>query len=270
VPLDREEDHDAGRQDGMTRIGLISDLHGNVPALEAVLAELAREGVDEVVCLGDIAIGPQPVETVERLQNLRCPVTMGNWDAWFVGPMPFLEGHLGRVLIDLRNWSAAKLEPAQLQFIQGFVPVVELPLDSAGSLVAFHGSPRSNEDSILSTTSDAELGEMLAGRTEPLLVGGHTHFQLFRRYGESVVMNPGSVGLPFRKHQPGVMRVAPWAEYAVVSAERGRLTVDLRRTPYDVHAFLDAMRRSGMPHTEWWTELWSDEAPATGGRRDAT
>ena len=248
----------------MTRIGLISDLHGNLPALQAVLADLDREEVDELVCLGDVAIGPQPAETLEQLEELRCPVTMGNWDAWFVEPMPPLEGELGQVLVDLRNWAAAQLDPRQLRYVKSFAPFVEIPLDGTGMLLAFHASPRSYEDSILPTTTDAELEEMLDGHRAPIYAGGHTHFQLFRRLGESVLLNPGSVGLPFRKLEPGVMRVAPWAEYAVVTADGGRLAVDLRRTPFDVEAFLDRMLRSEMPHAGWWAELWREEAPLRG------
>ena len=63
-------------------LAALSDIHGNLPALEAVLAELERETVDELVCLGDVALGPHPSKTVARVRGLGCPVVMGNWDAW--------------------------------------------------------------------------------------------------------------------------------------------------------------------------------------------
>ena len=69
-------------------LAAISDIHGNLPALEAVLAELEREGVDELVCLGDVALGPQPAETVARVRGLGCAVVMGNWDAWVLEGFP--------------------------------------------------------------------------------------------------------------------------------------------------------------------------------------
>ena len=97
---------------------------------------------------------------------------------------------------------------------------------------------------------------MLAGIDAPLVACGHTHFQLLRRVGESLLVNPGSVGLPFLR-DGGVMQIAPWAEYAVVTVDRDRLGVDLRRTGYDVDALAETMLESGMPHAEWWTGLWA-------------
>ena len=71
------------------RIGLISDIHGNLIALESVLSELKREQVDSMICLGDVAaLGPQPHEVIERLRKLNCPVVMGNTDDWYLQPLP--------------------------------------------------------------------------------------------------------------------------------------------------------------------------------------
>src|SRR5437868_14817611 len=110
------------------RIALIADIHGNLPALEAVLEELNGEEVDELVCVGDVALGPQPFETVERLRALECPVVMGNWDASFFEPTS-LDGDLGRILTDLREWSSGQLTEEQRRYVLDFVPTVEVPLD---------------------------------------------------------------------------------------------------------------------------------------------
>lgn len=245
------------------RLGLIADIHGNLPALEKVLAELEREGVDQILCLGDVAIGPQPVETLERIRSLGSPVTMGNWDAWYLTEMPKLDGELGRVLGDLRAWSMQQLSEGHRRFVSEFAKTVEVPFEDGGKLLAFHGSPRSFDDSIFSTTSDEDVEKMMGDRAALVLAGGHTHFQLFRRIGESVFVNPGSVGLPFRRMRPGIMRIAPWAEYGVVAYQDSRLAVELRRTAVDVDAFIGLMRSSGMPHADWWAELWQEESPAT-------
>jgi predicted phosphodiesterase len=242
------------------RLALIADIHGNLPSLEAVLDDVDREGVNEIVCLGDVALGPLPVETVERLRAVGCPVVMGNWDAWFFQPMPTLDGDLGRVLGDLRNWSGAQLSEEDRRYVLAFEATVEVPLGAGATLLGFHGSPRSFQDMILATTPDAEIEQMLDGRQALVLAGGHTHFQLFRRFEESAIVNPGSVGLPFRRGHAGVMPISPWAEYGIVDYENGRLGIELRRTPYDVESFLSLMLRSGMPHAEWWAELWTDEA----------
>ena len=242
------------------RLALIADIHGNLPALDAVLAEIRREGVDRIVCLGDISLGPQTVETLERVRSLDCPVIMGNWDAWLLGGMPQLEGRLGKVLGDLRSWSAEQLSAEQRHHLTGFRPTVEVALADGATLLAFHGSPRSFEDMILATTPDEEVEEMLADRSELVLAGGHTHFQLFRRLGESVLLNPGSIGMPFRRPHSGIMEIARCAEYALVQHDGDRLSIELRRTAFDVDGLLRAMREGGMPHAEWWAALWTAES----------
>ena len=155
-----------------------------------------------------------------------------------------------------------QLSDEHRRFVSEFPQTVEVPLEGGGKLLAFHGSPRSFDDSILATTSDEEVERMVGDRGALVLAGGHTHFQLFRRLGESVFVNPGSVGLPFRRMRPGIMRIAPWAEYGVVSYDDSRLAVELRRTAVDVDAFVGSMRSSGMPHADWWAELWQEESPA--------
>jgi putative phosphoesterase len=243
------------------RVGLIADIHGNVPALDAVLAELEAERVDEIVCLGDVPVGPQPCETVERIRKLECPVVLGNWDSYFLNGFPHLGGELGRRLVEIGAWWAERLSGKQLDYMRSFKATVELG-DGDARLLAFHGSPRSFEEAILATTPEEELGQMLDGASAAVLAGGHTHFQLVRRLGESLIVNPGSVGLPFSR-RAAVMRIAPWAEYGIVTIEDNRLAVDLRRTTFDVEAYVELLRSSGMPHAEWWANLWTAEPDQT-------
>jgi putative phosphoesterase len=246
------------------RLGLIADIHGNLPALDKVLAELEGEGVDQLVCLGDVAVGPQPVETLERLQGLGCPTIMGNWDACMLGEAPSVDGELAEMLVDACTWSTSLISAAQREYMQCFQDTLELRLDADLTLLAFHGSPRSFDDEIYATTPDEELESMLAGHEASVFAGGHTHFQMFRRLGESVVVNAGSVGQPFRRRQPGVMRLSPWAEYCLVTYEGGSLAIELHRTAVDVDALIGTMLGSGMPHAERWVELWSPEPSAVG------
>ncbi len=98
---------------------------------------------------------------------------------------------------------------------------------------------------------------MLDNVQQRVLVGGHTHVQMIRRYLETVIINPGSVGLPFREWWPRPIRISPWAEWGIIEGEDGRLSMDLRRTPFDVDAFLQMSLSSGMPHAEWWAKSWS-------------
>jgi putative phosphoesterase len=242
------------------RVALISDLHGNLPALEAVLAELEHEEFDKLVCLGDVAVGPQPTETLRRVKGLGCPVVMGNWDAWFLSDLPSHSDELGRKLVETGAWSAEQLSPADREYMQTFQQRLELPLDGTTTLLCVHGSPRSYEDFILATTPDESLEQMLDGQRAPVMAAGHTHFQMLRRHNELLLVNPGSVGLPFRHPDADqVMRIGRWAEYGLIGLDDGRLTVELRRTLFDVDDFLRAALRTGMPHAEWWVGTWRQE-----------
>ncbi len=241
------------------RLGLIADIHGNLPALDAVIEELRDEGLDETLCLGDVAVGPQPAESLERLQELGCPVVMGNWDSYFVSGFPEQQSDFSRKLVEMGEWWAGQLSPAHREYIQSFEESLERPLDDGKRLLAFHGSPRSFDDFIYATTPDEELEQMLDGEHAPLMAGGHTHFAMIRRHQGALLVNPGSVGLPFAGPAP-VMRINPWAEYGILEVENGRLSVELRRTGFDVDALLELIRKSGMPHAKWWASLWDRAA----------
>jgi putative phosphoesterase len=247
------------------RVGLISDIHGNRLALDAVLADLEREEVDQIVCLGDVAVGPQPAEALARVRDLGCPCVMGNWDAAFLGEMPEPKDKVGMRLVEIGEWWADLLSPADRKFMESFQPTIELQLNGH-SAICFHGSPHSYDDWIFATTSDDELRPMLDGFEQPVLIGGHTHLQLIRRFEEQMLINPGSVGLPFREWWPRPVRISPWAEYGIVGGDEGRLSIDLRRTTYDVDTFLAMSLESGMPHAEWWADCWvRDQEGARSG-----
>jgi predicted phosphodiesterase len=120
-------------------------------------------------------------------------------------------------------------------------------------LVCYHGSPRSNTDALLATTPDAELARLLAGYERPVMAGGHTHIAMLRRFRESMVLNPGSVGLPFEQVPSGAFRNPPWAEYAIIDG----IQVEFHRVPLDVGAVTEAALASGMPNAGWWVKDWA-------------
>ena len=244
------------------RLALISDLHGNLLAFEAVLGELEEAGVERIVCLGDVAAGPQPRETVERLRCLRCPVVLGNWDTWMLDGMPDLPGYAGPRLRDQGEWCAAQLDEGDKGYLAALPEQVELQLDGS-SVLCVHGSPRSFMEDIHPSTPDHEVAEMLGDVEHSALTAGHTHVQLVRPHNSTLIVNPGSVGLPFHSWPPnGALRMSPWAEYAVLSSEDGRIMAELRRAPYDVSALREVAQESGMPHPEWWADQWLSPAEA--------
>ncbi|HYZ20396.1 MAG TPA: metallophosphoesterase family protein [Gaiellaceae bacterium] len=238
------------------RVGLISDLHGNLPALEAVLAELENESLDQLVCLGDVAVGPYPAKTIARLRGVECQTLQGNWDDWLAHGIPDLGGTHGARLVEQGRWWGDQLSAGDRAYLDALPASLEVPFDG-GAVYCFHGSPRSHSDAIHPETSDAELQEMLGARPEPLLAGGHTHIQLARPYGHSILVNPGSVGLPFERWPPtDGTRVLPWAEYAILESQDGEVSIDLRRVSYDVRPLLEETLASGVPHARWWVDCW--------------
>lgn len=240
------------------RIALVSDIHGNLVALEAALADIEERSIDAVVCLGDVAAGgPQPRETLERTSGLGWTCVMGNADAWLVNPSPVHRpGEKMQRIHEIDLWCAQQLSPEHRWYLRTFVPVADLPAGNEERILCFHGSPRSYNDVILSTTSEPELQGMLAGVSATLLAGGHTHVPMLRRYRDALIINPGSVGRPFEVSGSGRERKPPWAEYALVDWDRGRLGVEFRRVPVDIAAVTRAARASGMPHSEWWARNW--------------
>lgn len=242
------------------RVALIADLHGNLTALEAVIADLADANVDEVVCLGDVAAtGPQPRETVARLRALGCPVVMGNTDAAALRPMRPVRlspaDEESRRFAEIDEWCAAQLTPDDLAYLRTFRPTLTVPLGSDAVLLCFHGSPHSNTEAIVTTTPDAALAPMFAGIDAAVLAGGHTHAQFVRTYGPAILLNPGSVGLPYVAAREGTYN-PPWAEYGIVAWHAGCANVELRRVPIDTEMIVRPAMRGGMPHAQWWSDGW--------------
>ena len=250
------------------RIAIISDIHGNLVAFNAVLDDIVRAEVDRIVCLGDVAaFGPQPQEVVARLRETGCPVVMGDADATLLTPKPPDSNELFRRLQQIDAWAAARLSPADRAYLAAFAPTLTIPLDGGASLLCYHGSPRSFVEPIRVTTSDDDLAPMLAGHDARIFVGGHTHLQMLRRYGDALVLNPGSVGLAYdRAPAPNMsVRNPPWGEYALltITGSHGRqlsqVNIDLRRVPFDVAALKRAAHANEMPYADWWCAEW-DEA----------
>lgn len=239
------------------RVALIADIHGNCVALEAVLADLEQEPVDQLVCLGDVAAtGPQPREALARLQALAYPVVMGNTEDWLLNPEPWpAEDEDGRAVLEIELWGADQLTETERAFIRSFQPTVEVSLGEGQSSLCYHGSPRSYDDVIRPTTPEEVLEDLLAGIDAGILAGGHTHEPMVRVFGEKLLVNPGSVGLP-RIQAGGKVWNPLWAEYALLKARDGQLSVELRRVPVDFELLREAVDESSMPHGERWLRDW--------------
>ena len=240
------------------RIALVSDIHGNLVSLDAVLATIEREPIDQIVCLGDVApFGPQPRQVLARLRAWQCPCVMGNHDRELLDPKA-IPPDAPSWSVEMLQWCAAQLSDEDLDHLRSFQPLIEIPLGEGANLLCFHGSPRSNTELILPTTSLKELDEMLAGYTATVMASGHTHVQMARQYRTTMVVNVGSVGWPLEEmSSQGQPRFLPWAEYAIVTWADGVLSIDLRRVPIDLEAVNRTTLNSDLPGRDDWVKLWT-------------
>jgi putative phosphoesterase len=223
------------------RVALLSDLHGNAVALRAVLADTERIGVDRIVCLGDVAtLGPSPHEVIEILRSLGCPCIRGNHDDFLLDEQLIEKYTDAPPIVQAVRACRESLSATDLDFLGTFLPTLDVDLEGT-ALALFHGSPRSNTEDLLATTSADALDAALGTRST-VMVGGHTHIQMLRQHHGTLLVNPGSVGLPFEAYvHHGPPRVLAYAEYAVVESTRGVVSVALRRVPVERAALLAAL-----------------------------
>ena len=201
------------------RVAVLNDVHGNLPALEAALAEVAALDVDRIVCGGDVAAGPFPRECLERLVDLGALFVRGNAERLL------REGPL--------RWVSERLDARSVEFLG------ELPQSVAfGGVRYCHGSPRSDDEILTRASPDERFRAALAGVSERLVVGGHTHVQFEREVDGIRFINAGSVGRPYEGR--------PGAFWALVEGD----AVEFRYTPYALDAAVVAIRATGYPGTD--------------------
>jgi putative phosphoesterase len=209
------------------RVAALYDIHGNLPALDAVLAELRADPPDAVVVGGDVAAGPMPLEVLTRLRELPWPVhwLRGNADRavvmGFDGTIPAeLADH---PLYQGDAWAATFLSRADRDFLDALPPLLALPVEGFGDVLFCHGTARSDEERVTRVTSPERLARILEEAGADVVVAGHTHQQFDRSAGGRRMINAGSIGRPY-EGRPG----AYWL----------RLGSDVRlvRTEYDTAA----------------------------------
>jgi predicted phosphodiesterase len=244
----------------MTKIALFSDIHANAVAFRAVLDDIERVGVDHMICLGDtLQAGPQPCEVMGLLQELNCPVVLGNADALLL-EVP-LDGSekITDHLLEVREWTLEQIGDEGVALIRRFEPTVRL--DLAGTrLLCFHGSPKSFND-ILYPGSEQEvppsLEPFLMDEGADLMAGGHTHRQWTRTIGDALFVNPGTVGAG-----PDLTLRTTIAEYALIYIDELGLSVRFKHIPYSLTEMEQAVREHGLPRPEQWLAIWRGFEPS--------
>ncbi|WP_285665066.1 metallophosphoesterase family protein [Actinorhabdospora filicis] len=224
-------------------IAVLSDVHANVPALTAVLAEPEVAAADRIVFLGDLTWGPEPHETIAMVRALgeRATCVRGNADRAVLD-----YARTDRVPERPRDtWMPARHTAADLDFVAAFHFTVVAEIDGLGAVRFCHGSPRSDTEAITPATAEERFVTLMAGVPEAILVSGHTHLQFDRAVGTDWrSVNPGSVGLPFHDGEPGV---AMWALLGP--------GVHLRRTAYDAAEAVERAYAAADPSADRMKEL---------------
>lgn len=223
-------------------LGLISDVHANVIALEAVLAELKAKGAETILCLGDlIGYGPSPNETIEliRSENLLC--TLGAADERIA--FDFARERMPRagVADATLEWTRTVIEPRHVEFLRG-LPVQQRLNTPAGRLRFFHGSPENPSERLNLNQDPVRLGQLLERNRAAILACGGSHVPYFRQVPKGWVVNPGSVGLSLNGE--------PGADYALFRiSEAGEVQVEMDKVEYDFAAVAFDIIAWGLPPT---------------------
>jgi putative phosphoesterase len=215
------------------RVAALYDVHANVPALEAVLADVERERVGTIVFGGDLTWGPEPSEALTIVRSLP--------------HARFVRGNCDR---EPDEWERSRLSAEDVAFLQGLPESLELD-----TVLYCHATPRSDEEIVTPATSDEDLAEILEGVEQQAVIAGHTHMQQDRQIGAVRFVNAGSVGLPYEGEL-----AAFWA--LVDDGE-----IELRKTSLEVDRVADAFRRSDWPRAE---ELLRENVLASVTREEAT
>jgi predicted phosphodiesterase len=217
------------------RVAALADVHGNAPALAAVLAEVEREAPDLVVFCGDLTWGSLPGETIALVRSLGIPARL-------------VRGNAERALLELQagevaeptareQWMLAQHGEEDLAWLATFEPTVSVDVDGLGPTCFCHGSPRSDEECVTEQTPAERVREFMADRHEEVVVTAHVHLP-YERTGRDVrLLGPGSVGLPY-----GEGGAAYWA---LLGPE-----VELWRTEYDVEGAIALMRGTDDPRVD--------------------
>jgi predicted phosphodiesterase len=221
------------------RVAALADVHGNAPALEAVLMEVRGARVDVVVFCGDLTWGPLPRETLALVHALELPARFVRGNA---------DRSVGVVLDERGTWMATQHDAAATAFVNGFDEHVVVDVDGLGPARFVHGSPRSDEECVTPRTPEERVREFMAGVPERVVVTAHVHVSYDRVVGEVRLVGPGSVGRPYEGERG--------ARWALLGPD-----VELRRTDYDHERTAELYRDGGIPNLDVDLQMLLDPPP---------
>ncbi len=223
------------------RVAAIYDIHGNLPALEAVVEEIRQSGVDCIVVGGDVVPGPMPVETLDFLLHLDLPLQFirGNGDRAVLEERSGIETNaMPEQALGVVRWTARQLRPEHARQLAAWPQTVRVAIDGLGEVLFCHATPRSDTEIFTRLTPEERLLPAFAGLDVPLVVCGHTHMQGERTVGGIRVVNAGSVGMPFGRTGAHWLLLGP--------------DVELHHTAYDLAQAARRIRDTEYPQAEYF------------------
>ena len=221
------------------RVAAIYDIHGNLPALEAVLQDIRQAEVDRVVVGGDVVPGPMPRQAIARLLDLDIPVQFiqGNGDRAVLEQMAGTEtGSIPEQFREVIRHSAQQLDPEHERLLASWPKTFRVEIPGLGAVLFCHATPRNDTEIFTRLTPEDRLLPAFAGVNESVVICGHTHMQFDRMIGKIRVVNAGSVGMPYGEAGAFWLLLGP--------------DVHLRHTPYDLAKAASRIRETNYPQAE--------------------
>src|SRR5215813_3823253 len=216
-------------------VAALYDIHGNQPALDAVLSEVLRSDADRIVIGGDVVPGPMPHETLERLRNLDRPVDFitGNGELAVLSEIEGNDAAVPPQYHQAIRWNAAQLSPSDRRLLGTWPATLRMHIGGIGKVLFCHATPNNPHDIFTRLTSEKIVRSLFGQVDADLVVCGHTHMQFDRSIGKLRVVNAGSVGMPFGK---------PGAYWVLIGPQ-----VEFRRTHYDLRSAAARVKATEYP-----------------------
>ncbi|MEH7179360.1 metallophosphoesterase family protein [Neobacillus vireti] len=232
------------------KIAFISDIHGNAIALEGVLKDIENLGIDKIYVLGDICYrGPEPKRSLDLVRSLHTEVIKGNADEWVVRGVR--EGEVPDKALALMNlereWIVQKLEPADIRYLENLPTHLNFTIEDV-EISAFHATPTSLFDVITPNADDNQIETSLMQEANAqIYVYAHIHKPYIRYLNGKIIMNIGSVGLPF----DGLTK----SSYGLVEIADGHVTTSIRRVSYDRERVITLYNEGNYPNAEMMSNV---------------
>jgi putative phosphoesterase len=222
----------------MMRVAAIYDIHGNLPALQAVLEEVRKGSVDLIVIGGDVLPGPMPVETLETLLKLEAPTKFirGNGESAVLSLLAVKEFSLPEQAREAVRWTAKQLLHEHERALASWPETLRVEIHGLGEVLFCHATPRNDTEIFTRLTPEERLLPVFQGVDEAVVICGHTHMQFDRMVGKKRVVNAGSVGMPFG---------AAGADWLLLGPG-----IELLHTPYDLTLAAERIRKTNYPQAE--------------------